>query len=45
MNITIKQNENCKWSKDVYINGECVGSVMADDKMTSYECYEDLKSN
>ncbi len=43
--ITIKQNDNCKLFKDVYINGECIGTVMADDKMTAYECYEALKSN
>ena len=43
--ITIKQNDNCKLFKDVYINEECIGTVMADDKMTAYECYEALKSN
>ena len=43
--ITIQQSENCKSFKDVYINGECIGTVMADDKMTPYECYEALKSN
>jgi len=43
--ITIKQSENCKLFKDVYINGKCIGTVMADDKMTAYECYEALKSN
>ena len=45
MKITIQQNENCKWSKDVYINNLCVGSVMADDKMTASECYKSLKNN
>jgi len=43
--ITIKQSENCKLFKDVYINGECIGTVMSDDKMNAYECYEALKSN
>jgi hypothetical protein len=45
LKITIKQSDNCKLFKDVYSNGECIGSVMADDKMTAYECYEALKSN
>jgi len=43
--ITIQQSENCKSFKDVYINGKCIGTVMADDKMTAYECYESLKLN
>ena len=45
MNITIKQSENSKLFKDVYINEKCIGSVMADDKMTPKECYESLKNN
>jgi hypothetical protein len=45
MKITIKQNENCKWSKDVYVNGKCIGRVMADDKMTPLDCYNSFKSN
>lgn len=45
LKITIKQSENCKLFKDVYINSECIGTVMANDKMTAYDCYEALKSN
>ena len=43
--ITIKQNEACKYFKDVYINNEIIGSVMADEKMNAYQCYEALKNN
>jgi hypothetical protein len=43
--ITISQNENCKFSKDVYINGKCIGRVMANDNMSAYECYQSLKNN
>ncbi len=42
--ITIQQNENCKFSKDVLINGEIIGSVMANDKMTPFQCYQELKN-
>jgi len=45
MEITVTKNEKCKYSKDVYINGECIGTVMANDEMTPYECYKSLKSN
>jgi hypothetical protein len=45
MNITIKQTEGNRFNKDVFINGKCIGSVMADDKMTAKECYESLKNN
>jgi hypothetical protein len=42
--ITIQQNENCKFSKDVLINDECIGTVMANDSMTPFECYQSLKN-
>jgi hypothetical protein len=45
MKITIKQNQDCKDFKDVYINNELLGYVMANDTMTPYECYESLKNN
>ncbi len=45
MKITIKPSEYSKYFKSVYINGKCIGSVMADDKMTPKECYEELKNN
>jgi len=43
MKIASKQSENCKHFKDVYINGEIVGTTMADDTMTAFDCYENLK--
>jgi hypothetical protein len=43
--ITICQNENCKYSKDVYLNGKIIGTVMANNEMTPLECYESLKNN
>jgi riboflavin synthase alpha subunit len=43
--ITTSQNEECKLYKDVYVNGKCIGTVMADDKMTPFECYQALKNN
>jgi hypothetical protein len=43
--ITTVQSESSKFFKDVYINGECIGTVMADDKMTPFECYQALKNN
>lgn len=43
--ITTCQNENCKYSKDVYLNGSLIGVVMANDEMTPLECYESLKNN
>lgn len=43
--ITIEQNERCRFFRYVYIDGKCIGSVMADDTMTPFECYESLKNN
>lgn len=43
--ITIKSREHNSLFKEVYINGECVGVVMADETMSAKECYESLKNN
>ena len=43
--ITTEQNENCKFSKNVLIDGKCIGSVMADNSMSAFDCYESLKNN
>jgi len=43
--ITTEPNENCKDFKNILVNGKCIGTVLADDTMTPYECYEALKSN
>jgi hypothetical protein len=45
MKISIKQNEDCIYFKDVYINEDIVGTVMANDKMTPFECYQSLRNN
>lgn len=45
MIITTKPSEDSKFFKSVYVNGKCMGSIMADDKMTPKECYEELKNN
>lgn len=43
--ITIEQSEECELFKDVYINGKCKGTVMADESMTPLDCWESLKNN
>lgn len=43
--ITTEQNENSKDFKNVLINNECIGVVLADDSMSPIECYEALKNN
>ncbi len=43
--ITIKQSKSSKFFKDVYVNGKCIGKVMANDSMTPIDCYEALKNN
>ena len=44
-NITIKPNEDCRFCKDVYINSKCIGTTMADEKMSAIECYLSLINN
>ena len=43
--FTVKQNQDCKDFKDVYIDNKLLGCVMADDTMSAYECYQSLKNN
>jgi hypothetical protein len=45
MKITVKQNQDFKDFKDVYIDSKLLGSVMANDIMNANECYESLKNN
>jgi hypothetical protein len=45
MKITVKQNQDFKDFKDVYIDSKLLGSVMANDTMNANECYESLKNN
>jgi hypothetical protein len=42
--ITTKPSE-IKGDKEIYIDGEFIGRVMADDAMTPLECYQSLKNN
>lgn len=43
--MSVKQNENNKDFKDVYLNGSLIGRVMANDEITPLQCYESLKNN
>jgi hypothetical protein len=43
--FTVKQNQDYKDFKDVYIDNKLLGCVMADDTMSAYECYQSLKNN
>ena len=43
--ITTKQNEDCHLFKDVYLDGKCIGKVMADDTYTPQDCYDVLMNN
>lgn len=43
--ITIEQNENSEHFKNVYVDGKCQGSVMADENMSPLDCWESLKTN
>ena len=43
--ITIRQNQESKSFKDVYLNGKFIGSVISDGKSTPLQCYESLKNN
>jgi len=42
LKITIKQSVNSPLFKDVYVNGICMGTTMADDTMTGNDCYQEL---